>query len=290
MALPNEEDNRVMAYLAKIAGRLVDLTPPRSRLEIFFAVWAGMDYALPPAPYTRFERFLLAAMGRGNLPSGCYTRLELFLNNIAGGVARLPDTDKSLLERYLREIAGGGLEGYTLLEYVDFDGTFWYNTHEHLIGSDVVELSLSNTSTAGQNVFGAYSSSTGVNYSLFLYGAGLSNRSYFRYGSVLYRPTFGSGSRVITIGPPATTGFEENVAVPYVEFTSDAVAYIGWLPNSSSPKYTGRINGAITVGNRLRWVPYRRDADGVIVYYESVSGTIIEPSVSAASSSADTTI
>lgn len=247
MALPNEEDNRVLTYLAKIAGRLVDLTPPRSRLEIFFAIWAGMDYPLPSAPYTRFERFLLAAMGylsmtenlldmsnlddivlggyyginngrvqssqtnfrittkipvepgksyvfygripgnrlssynriawfRANgsyistanydvnhigvgvvpenaayallscnpsgeasatgtpvtmeyinsyqwvfmegteeaatyipfiamLPSGCYTRLELFMNNIAGGVASLPDGDNSLIERYLREIA-----------------------------------------------------------------------------------------------------------------------------------------------------------------------------------------
>ena len=290
MALPNEEDNRVTTYLAKIAGRLVDLTPPRTRLEIFFAVWAGMDYALPPAPYTRFERFLLAAMGRGNLPSGCYTRLELFLNNIADGVARLPDTDNSLLERYLREIAGGGLEGYTKLDYVDFDGTFWYNTGEKLIGSDVITLSLSDTKSSGQNVFGAYSRATGLNFSLYLYGNNVDSASYFRYGTTLYRPVFGAVDGIVTIGSPATTGFAENVTVPYADFTTDAVAYIGWLPNSSSPKYSGRINGVITVGNRLRYVPYRRDADGVIVYYESVNGTIIEPSVSATLSSADATI
>ena len=289
MALPNEEDSRVLTYLAKIAGKLVDLTPPRTRLEIFFAVWAGMNYELPPAPYTRFERFLLAAMGRGNLPSGCYTRLELFFNNIAGGVARLPDTDNSLLERYLREIAGGGLEGYTRLDYVDFDGTFWYNTGERLYGTDVITLSLSNTKSSGQNVFGAYRSNT-MNYSLYLYGNNADQLSYFRYGTTLYRPRFGNDGRTITIGSPATTGFEENVTVPYVEFTTNSAAYIGWLPNSSSPKYSGRINGAITVGNRLRWVPYRRDADGVIVYYESVNGRIIEPSGSAQTSATETLI
>ena len=290
MALPNEEDSRVLNYLAKIAGKLVDLTPPRTRLEIFFAVWAGMNYALPPAPYTRFERFLLAAMGRGVLPIGCYTRLELFLNNIAGGVARLPDTDNSLLERYLREIAGGGLEGYTRLDYVDFDGTFWYNTGEKIIGSDVITLSLSNTKSSGQNVFGAYNRANGLNFSLYLYGSNSDTGSYFRYGSNLYRPVFGAVDGTITIGSPATTGFSENVTVPYVEFTTDAVAYIGWLPNSSSPKYSGRINGVITASDRLRWVPYRRDSDGVIVYYESVNGRIIEPSGSAATSASEMSI
>ena len=289
MSLPNEEDSRVLTYLAKIAGKLVDLTPPRTRLEIFFAVWAGMNYELPPAPYTRFERFLLAAMGRGELPSGCYTRLELFFNNIAGGVARLPDTDNSLLERYLREIADSGLEGYTRLDYVDFDGTFYYDTGEKLRGSDVITISLSNTSVAGQNVFGAYWSGH-PSYSLYLFGNGSSLGSYLRYGNQLYRPVFGSGSRTLTIGAPGTTGFEGNVTIPYEEFTTDANAYIGWLPNSSSPKYTGRINGVITVGNRLRYVPYRRDADGVIVYYESVNGTIIEPSVSAQTSATETLI
>ncbi len=290
MALPNEEDSRVLTYLAKIAGKLVDLTPPRTRLEIFFAIWAGMDYPLPPAPYTRFERFLLAAMGRGELPSGCYTRLELFFNNIAGGVARLPDTDDSLLERYLREIAEGGLEGYTRLDYVDFDGTFWYNTGEKLYGTDVITLSLSDTKSSGQNVFGAYSRATGLNFSLYLYGNNTDSSSFFRYGTTLYRPLFGAVDGTITIGSPATTGFAENVTVPYVEFTTDAVAYIGWLPNSSSPKYSGRINGVITVGNRLRFVPYRRDADGVIVYYESVNGRIIEPSGSAQTSATEITI
>lgn len=290
MALPNEEDSRVLTYLAKIAGKLVDLTPPRTRLEIFFAVWAGMDYAIPPAPYTRFERFLLAAMGRGELPSGCYTRLELFFNNIAGGVARLPDTDNSLLERYLREIAGGGLEGYTRLDYVDFDGTFWYNTGERLYGTDVVTLSLSGTSISGQNVFGAYTRATSLNFSLYLFGNNSDGSSRFRYGTTLYRPRFGSDGRTITIGSPATTGFEENVTVPYVEFTTDSVAYIGGFPNSTSSKYRGRINGVITVGNRLRYVPYRRDSDGVIVYYESVNGRIIEPSGSAQTSATETTI
>lgn len=289
MALPNEEDSRVLTYLAKVAGKLVDLTPPRTRLEIFFAIWAGMDYPLPPAPYTRFERFLLAAMGRGELPTGCYTRLELFFNNIAGGVARLPDTDDSLLERYLREIADSGLEGYTRLEYVDFDGTFWYDTGEKLIGSDVITLSLSGTSKNGQNVFGAFKGDA-FSFSLYMYGGNSTTNSYFRYGTTLYRPRFGSDGRTITLGPPATTGFEGNVTVPYAEFTTDSVAYIGWLPNSTSPKYTGRINGVITAGNRLRWIPYRRDADGVIVYYESVNGTIIEPSVSAQTSATETTI
>lgn len=61
-------------------------------------------------------------------------------------------------------------------------------------------------------------------------------------------------------------------------FTTPANAYIGMLPNSTSPAFTGTIVGNITVGTRLKWIPCERTADGAVGYYEAVSGVFLEPS------------
>ena len=169
--------------------------------------------------------------------------------------------------------------GYKRIESIDFDGNFRYETGEVLMGTDDVTLTLSNTATSGQNVFGSYngSGSGTKNFSLYLYGNGSSSNCYFRYGGQLVRPRYGSGTRTLTFGASGTSGFLNDVTVTPDEFTTVASAYIGMLPNSTSSAYSGTIEGNILVSNRLKYIPCERVLDGVIGYYEVVKGTFLEP-------------
>lgn len=170
--------------------------------------------------------------------------------------------------------------GYRRITEINFDGNTWYETGEKLNGDDDVTMTLAGTSSTGQNVFGSYNGTAEgrVNFSLFIYGAGSTSKSYFRYGVQLLRPVFGSGQRTITFGKSGTTGFNSNESATPEEFETPANAYIGMLPNSTSPAFTGRIIGDIVVGTRLKWIPCERVADGVIGYYETHNGVFIEPS------------
>lgn len=169
--------------------------------------------------------------------------------------------------------------GFKRLASIKFDGDFWYETGEVMAGDDDVTMTLSETVTAGKNVFGSYNgTSEGTkNFSLYLYGGGSTSNCYLRYGGQLLRPRFGSGERTITFGKSGTSGFSVDVTAEPETFTTVAGAFIGKLPNSSSPAYTGSIVGNILVGTRLKWIPCERESDGVVGYYEAVKGVFLEP-------------
>ncbi len=170
--------------------------------------------------------------------------------------------------------------GFKRLLGIRFDGDIWYETGEALTGGDNVTMTLDNTASQGQNVFGSYNgtASGSKNFSLFIYGNGGTSNSYFRYGEQLLRPRFGTGQRTITFGQDGTDGFLVDASATPDTFQTPANAYIGMLPNSTSPAYTGDIIGNIAVGARLKWIPCERVLDGAIGYYEAVTGEYIEPS------------
>ena len=167
--------------------------------------------------------------------------------------------------------------GYKRLLDVYFDGDSYFETGEKLYGSDVVTMTLQADSSAGQNVFGAYSGSgsSAVNFSLYVYATN-GSRSYYRYNQTLLRPTLGTGKRTISFGNGSTSGFNENVTYDVESFETTDTAQIGALPNSSSPKFTGYFYGNITIGNRLKYIPCERISDSAIGYYETVNGEFLE--------------
>jgi hypothetical protein len=169
--------------------------------------------------------------------------------------------------------------GYKRIASIKFDGDLWYATGEALSGDDDVTMTLTDTSSTGQNVFGSYNgtASGAVNFSLFIYGGGSSTNSYLRYGTQLLRPRYGTGERTITFGKSGTDGFASDATATPDTFVTPANAYIGMLPNSTSPAFTGTIVGNITVGTRLKWIPCERTADGAVGYYEAVNGNFIAP-------------
>lgn len=168
--------------------------------------------------------------------------------------------------------------GYRRLLDIKFDGDFYYNTGEKLRGDDDVTLTLKDTVSAGQNVFGCYAGTASgrKNFSFFIYGNNSTSNSYLRYGETLYRPRFGSGERTISFGKSGTTGFLTNVNITPEEFETDSVAYIGMLPNSSSPEFTGTIVDNVLVSSRLKWIPCERMSDNAIGYYEFYTKRFIE--------------
>lgn len=167
--------------------------------------------------------------------------------------------------------------GYKRIKSITFDGNVWYNTGEKLRGEDIITITLQPSVTTGQNIFGCYAgtSSGTENYSLYGYGS-TSSSWYFRFGSTLYRPKTDSAKRTITVGPGTTTGFSTNVTVAPDTFETTSVAWIGGLPNSSSPKFKGDLFDSLTVGARLKWIPAERQSDGEIGYYEKFSGVFLE--------------
>lgn len=169
--------------------------------------------------------------------------------------------------------------GYKRITGIRFDGDFYYNTNESLTGDDDVTMTLANTSSTGQNIFGSYNGTASgtKNFSLFIYGGGSSSNAYFRYGEQLLRPRFGTGERTITFGKSGTDGFASDVSGTPETFTTPANAYIGMLPNSTSPAFTGSIIGNILVGNRLKYIPCERQSDNAVGYYELNSGVFLEP-------------
>jgi len=162
---------------------------------------------------------------------------------------------------------------------ISFDGDFHYITNEKLYGTDNISMTVSNTSSSGQNLFGCYAgTSEGIkNFSFYVYGGTSTAQCYFRYGETLYRPRLGNGRRSITFGKDGTTGFSTNISVTPETFETDSALWIGMLPNSTSPHFTGTIEGNIVISDRLKYVPCKRLSDGAIGYYETNNQIFLEP-------------
>ena len=168
--------------------------------------------------------------------------------------------------------------GYKRLTGISYDTNTYYETNEKLYGSDTLTITLSNTSSSGRNVIGAYSGTgdDARNFSLFVYGADSTSNSYLRHGTKLSRPRYGDGTRTLVMGPSGTDGFLNNTTYAEEDFETTDTFWIGALPNSSSTKFDGNIVGNITVSNRLKYIPCERVSDGKIGYYETFTGTFLE--------------
>lgn len=281
--------SRWTLYLAKILGQNVILPVPQSRADLYLAKIAGEDVELPPLPLTRSEAYLAlwAENGSGEIVTVTGTSPLVLANAMAHAIRKLVQYGKCSTvdgDIYCNNGKLVALDdelpvGYKRITGIEFDGDFYYNTGESLSGDDDVTMTLANTSTTGQNVFGSYNGTASgtKNFSLFIYGGGSQSNSYFRYGEQLLRPRFGTGERTITFGKSGTDGFATDVSGTPEPFTTPANAYIGMLPNSTSPAFTGSIIDNILIGTRLKYIPVERESDGVIGYFERVKGNFIAP-------------
>lgn len=286
-------DRREM-YMSYKAGQTDTLPalPARDSTEQYWEVICGRSETLPLIPRDSTQQILEVIAENSMTPTEDVTIIgvsPLVLEDAAH--TRLTsliqmgkiESDGSVLtcnNGVLTAIDDELPTAYRRITGILFDGDTWYETGEALTGDDDVTITLANTSSSGQNVFGAYSgTSAGTkNFSFYLYGGGSTNGSYLRYGEQLVRPRFGSNERTLTFGKSGTSGFATDVSITPEEFTTEAKAYIGMLPNSSSPAYIGSVIGNVLISDRLKYIPCERVSDGIIGYYETHTETFIEPS------------
>lgn len=167
---------------------------------------------------------------------------------------------------------------YKRLVGISYDTDTYYETNQKLYGSDTLTLTVSETKSSGRNLIGAYSGAGDSyrNFSLYVYGGNSTSSSYLRHGTTLVRPRLGSGKRTISVTPTRTDGFLTDVTYDEETFETTSTFWIGALPNSSSPKFDGNIEGNILVSNRLKYIPCERVSDGAIGYYEVFTKTFLE--------------
>ncbi|MBR2504833.1 MAG: hypothetical protein IKB61_02710 [Elusimicrobiaceae bacterium] len=187
---------------------------------------------------------------------------------------------RTKLPYFLKHALGDGElpVAYKRLIGISYDTDTYYETNQKLYGSDTLTITVSDTSSSGRNVVGAYAGTGNDvrNFSLFIYGGGSTSNSYFRHGTKLVRPRFGTGTRTLVMSPTGTDGFLTDATYDEEIFETTSTFWIAALPNSSSPKFDGNIEGNILVSNRLKYIPCERVADGAIGYYEVFTKTFLE--------------
>lgn len=164
--------------------------------------------------------------------------------------------------------------------------TYYEITGFRLRGSDTVKLSFSVDKAC--NVFGCYTdASAQTNYSL--YASTTSSAKYLRYNGGTYNSAFANediGVRFnVEITPTGSHGMPTDDTWTEASFESVSDMLIGSTSTgATSSKFDGDMFGNFVVVGRLNCVPCERIADGVLGYYDTVSGTFYEPTGSSPTS------
>lgn len=154
-------------------------------------------------------------------------------------------------------------------------------TDFHLKGSDTVRLSFSVDKAC--NVFGCYTTNDATdNYSLYM--STTSGSKYLRYDGSTYNSAIASaqlGDRLdVVISPTGTDGMPTESTMTPQTFEASVSMCIGTTSTgASSSKLDGNIWGEFVVDGRIDLIPVERVDDGMLGYYDGVSGTFYAPSV-----------
>lgn len=164
---------------------------------------------------------------------------------------------------------------YRRLTGIVFNSNVYYEAPFKLEGSDTLRFSFSIDKAC--NVIGCYSTaSADNNYSL--YASGANNAKYMRYNGGTYNSSISLDTRYdVEINPTGTTGFKTDSTWKQKDFITDDNMLIGSTSvSASSLKLDGIMYGNIEVVNKGLFIPVERISDGVIGYYEAMSGTFLE--------------
>lgn len=181
---------------------------------------------------------------------------------------------------WLKAKSGGGLpDGYTKVAGFTFNNNAYYQiTNFKLRGSDTIRFSFAATGGNACNVLGAYDGTTAQsNFSLYVGSA--SNAKYLRYNGGTYNSQIEFDVQYnVALTPTGSAGMKNDSSWTEKEFESEVNLCIGTTsPTATSSKMVGNIIGNIIVDGRLKLIPCKRDADNVLGYYDTYSGTFYEP-------------
>lgn len=147
-----------------------------------------------------------------------------------------------------------------------------------LRGSDSINISFSAEKAC--NLFGCYTTANAQdNYSVYLSTS--SAAKYLRYNGGTYLSEIVANQRYdLEITPTGCTGFAKESTWEQKDFEASVDMLIGSTSvGATSAKMIGDIYGHIEVVDRLILVPCEREKDGVIGYYDLVSGVFYAPTI-----------
>lgn len=169
--------------------------------------------------------------------------------------------------------------GYARLTGIVFsDDSYFAIEGFRLKGSDTLKVSF--TANKACNIIGAYTTADADdNYSIF--ASTTSGAKYLRYNGGAYLSHIVAGQRYdITITPTGCTGFASKSSWVKKDFTTSVDMLIGSTSvGVTSAKMDGVIHGNIEVVGRAKFIPCLRASDGVVGYYDAVSGKFYAPAV-----------
>ena len=169
--------------------------------------------------------------------------------------------------------------GYARLTGIVFnDDSYFAIDGFRLKGSDTLKVSF--TANKACNIIGAYTTADADdNYSIF--ASTTSGAKYLRYNGGTYLSHIVAGQRYdITITPTGCTGFASKSSWAKKDFTTSVDMLIGSTSvGATSAKMDGVIHGNIEVVGRAKFIPCLRASDGVVGYYDAVSGKFYAPTV-----------
>lgn len=152
-----------------------------------------------------------------------------------------------------------GMSGEVIkrVEYVESNGSQYITTDIHLTGEDSIEARIYPGAT-GRNTFGCYVSSSSDD-NLCLYVSSSSSGSYSRYNGQVKRSLIVTLNAWNEIKLDKTGSYLNGIkkdTFTAATFTSSAPMYVMHLPNSSSSKFTGRME-YVRVPGKLNLIPVK---------------------------------
>ena len=160
------------------------------------------------------------------------------------------------------------------------NNVFYEITDFKLYGSDTLRFSFQTpVNGAACNVLGAFDGgSAQSNYSLYI-GTNSIGARYLRYNGSAYSSLVVLGKRYdVVITPTGSSGMEVDSTWTAKTFTSGVNFHIGVTSSgATSAKMIGDIIGNVVVDGRGKFIPCERVSDGVLGYYNAITGIFYEP-------------
>lgn len=163
-------------------------------------------------------------------------------------------------------------DGYTAISAISFDsGKSYFITDAIITGDDTLKISY--MAHANCNVVGSYASSGDENYSIYH-----SSSAYIRYDGILKRASLSHNVRYnMIMSPTGLTDGETQLATwEKKEFTCADPLWIGMLPNSNVSSLSGIIYGNVELDGKFLGIPYIRNSDSAIGYYDVYTDSFYE--------------
>lgn len=260
------DEEAIIAYLSEVTDTFPRTAkdPSDSRMAAYLRHLADSSFDTPEEVLTNSE-FYLYNIGSGT-PSTVSGDTPITLES----AAKYPIDEAKLYGMTYQGVP----DGYTRVEYLEGNNSGYVPTDIKLSGTDTLRMKIATVSATNSTcLIGCYSgTSASTNFSIYTQ---FSVNSICRYGSESHSVWKLSANTEYTL-EMSSTGLTVNGSVlsswSAETFTSPKNMFIGWINDSASRKFIGKLYEVEVVG-RFNGVPCKRNSDNALGYYDTVTNT-----------------